>query len=107
MPDWVTLGYLWQAAHIPSVTLLGCVTAYIFSEQKGVNNSVRFLRNMLPCRSSAFYFRLEFLLSVVVGTCVGIILYSPKTEYQALAAGIGWTAAFTILKAEKTVKGNS
>jgi hypothetical protein len=89
-------------ADIPSVTLLGCVTAYIFSEQKGLKSSSRFLKSFFPERSEAFYFRTDFIISALVGTCIGIILYSPITEYQALAAGVGWTAAFNIVKAEKT-----
>jgi hypothetical protein len=85
----------------PSITLLGCVTAYIFSEQKGVKSSVRFIKTLFPKRSSVFYFRFDFILSALVGTCIGIILYSPKTEYQALAAGLGWTAVFSIIKADR------
>lgn len=86
---------------IPSITLLGCVTAFVFSEQKGIRSSTKFLRGMFPHKSATFYFRIDFLLSVIIGTCIGIILYSPHTEYQALAAGIGWTAAFSILKSEQ------
>ena len=32
------------------------------------------------------------------GTCIAVILESPTTAYQALAAGVGWTAAFNLLK---------
>jgi hypothetical protein len=91
-------------ANIPSVTLLGCVTAYVFSEQKGIKSSRKFLNGFFPRRSAEFYLRVDFLLSALIGTCIGIILYSPATSYQALAAGIGWTAAFSLIKAERTSK---
>jgi uncharacterized membrane protein YbjE (DUF340 family) len=90
----------WECANIPSITLLGCVTAYVFTQQKGIKTSIKFLKGFFPRRSSAFYLRVDFILSVIIGTCIGVILYSPITEYQALAAGLGWTAAFSILTAE-------
>jgi uncharacterized membrane protein YbjE (DUF340 family) len=90
----------WEFANIPSITLLGCVTAYVFTQQKGIKSSIRFLKGLFPRRSSAFYLRVDFILSVIIGTCIGVILYSPITEYQALASGLGWTAAFSIIKAE-------
>ncbi|WP_158930185.1 hypothetical protein [Acidisphaera sp. S103] len=88
-------------ATLPSITLLGCVTAYIYCEQKGLKNSQKFLTKFFPNRTPRFYFRSDFVLSAIIGTCIGIILYSPKTGYQALAAGVGWTAAFSLLKSEK------
>jgi hypothetical protein len=90
----------WEFANIPSITFLGCVTAYVFTQQKGIKSSIRFLKDFLPRRSSAFYIRVDFIMSAIIGTCIGVILYSPTTEYQALAAGLGWTAAFSIMKAE-------
>ena len=85
---------------IPSITLLGCITAYVFSEQKGIKSSQKFLAKFFPQRSPTFYFRVDFVVSALIGTAIGIILYSPTTGYQALAAGVGWTAAFNIVKAE-------
>jgi hypothetical protein len=86
---------------IPSVTALGCLTAFIYCEQKGVKGSRDFLRKFFPGHTKAFYLRCDFALSVLVGTVIGIILYSPTSAYQALAAGLGWTAAFNIASAER------
>src|ERR1700674_175930 len=94
----------WEFANIPSITPLGCVTAYVFTQQKGIKSSIGFLKELFPRRSSAFYLRVDFILSVMIGTCIGVISYSPITEYQALAAGPGWTAAFSIIKAEPPSK---
>jgi len=89
---------------IPSVTALGCITAYVFSEQKGIKSSQNFLKKFFPKKPASFYFRLDFFMSAIIGTGIGLILYSPTTAYQALAAGIGWTAAFNIVKSERMAK---
>jgi hypothetical protein len=96
-----TLQSLVAVVKIPGWTLLGCVTAYIYSEQRETNRSKSFLRGLFPKRTEAFYFRLDFLLSASIGTALGIILYSPHNSYQALAAGIGWTAAFSLLLTQR------
>jgi hypothetical protein len=98
IPD---LKLLIDALALPSVTALGCVTAYVYSEQKELESSLRFLRRFFPNREDTFYFRADFFVTAVVGTCIGLLLYDPRNHYQALAAGIGWTAAFSIVKAEK------
>jgi hypothetical protein len=95
-PQWFVAAF-----GLPSVTALGCVTAYVYSEQKEIESSHQFLRRFFPDRSDAFYFRVDFFMTAVVGTCIGQILYQPRNTYQALAAGIGWTAAFSIAKIEK------
>ena len=86
---------------LPSITALGCVTAYIYSEQKEVKSSQSFLRRFFPERLDVFYFRLDFFMTAVIGTAIGLLLYEPRNPYQALAAGIGWTAAFAIFKTER------
>jgi hypothetical protein len=86
---------------IPFVTALGCITAFIYSEQKGLKGSLNFWKKCFPGRTDAFYFRADFIMSALVGTGIGLILYSPQNPHQALAAGIGWTAAFNLVKAER------
>ena len=68
---------------LPSITLLGCVTAYVYSEQKGIKSSLKFLSKFFPRRSQTFYFRVDFVISALIGTSIGIILYSPTTGYQS------------------------
>jgi len=91
-----------EALSMPSLTLLGCVSSYIYTEQKGIKNSAKFLEKFFPNRPSVFYFRLNFFLSVVIGTCIGEVMFFPSRPHQAIAAGIGWMAAFTILTTEKS-----
>lgn len=64
-------------AAIPSTTMLGCVAAYVYSDQKGLKSSTKFLADLFPNRSSVFYLRADFVMSVLIGTCIAIILYSP------------------------------
>lgn len=85
---------------IPCLTSLGCVTAFVYCEHKGFEKSQNFFRQMLPGKSDTFYFRSDFIISAILGTVIGIVIYSPTTEYQALAAGLGWTAAFSIVKSD-------
>ena len=95
------IGIIVEAATIPSVTALGCITAYVYCQQKEMRGSHDFLKRFFPNRSDAFYLRTDFAMSAIIGTVIGIILYSPHTAYQALAAGLGWTAAFNVVSASK------
>src|SRR5262249_17829594 len=88
---------------MPALTFLGCVTAYIFAGQKGFSSQT-FLKKFFPGRSAHFYFRADFFLSVVVGTGIGFALYLPHNVHSALAAGIGWTAAFSMARAERRTR---
>ena len=90
----IAVGSIW------SLTALGCILAYIYCDHKGVKSSEEFLQKMLPARSPEFYFRTDFCMSCVLGTVVGVIAYAPANAVQALGAGIGWTAAFGVLKAK-------
>jgi len=70
---------------------------YIFSNRKGFDNSIIFLKKMLPNKSDTIYFRLDFILMSVTGTLIGLITFSPQGTYQALAAGFGWIGAMNVL----------
>lgn len=100
-PMEIDIQFISDALRLPSLTALGCVTAYVYSEQKEIESSLDFLRKFFPDKHDAFYFRIDFFITAVVGTCVGLTLYAPTNPYQALAAGIGWTAAFSIAKSKK------
>jgi len=78
-------------------TLFGSVGMYVFSNYKGFDNSINFLKRMLPNRSDTFYFRCDFVLMSLTGAIIGLITFSPQGLYQALAAGFGWTGAMNVL----------
>src|SRR5262245_51555389 len=84
-----------------SITLLGAVTMYLFSLQKGFHGSSEVLEKLFPARQQSFYYRVDFLLSTVLGAILGTIIYQPSTSIQALAAGLGWVGAVNILAKKK------
>lgn len=88
--------YGYDILHI-SVTLFGAAGMYVFSSFKGFENSINFLKRIIPDKSDTFYYRSDFLLVSVSGTIIGLITFSPQSVYQALAAGFGWTGAMNVL----------
>ena len=78
-------------------TLFGAACMYVFSSYKGFENSMNFLRKMLPDKSDTFYARTDFVVMSISGTIIGLIAFSPQGLYQALAAGFGWTGAMGVL----------
>lgn len=79
------------------VTLLGAMSTYIFSLNRGFEGATRFLRRMFPGRSKVFYDRLDFFLVIFVGSGLGYILFNPTTNPQALMAGLGWVSTVNVL----------
>jgi hypothetical protein len=86
-----------QDIRICLTTLFGAAGMYVFSSYKGFDNSINFLRRMLPGKSDTFYYRCDFFVMSVAGALIGVITFSPQGIYQALAAGFGWTGAMNIL----------
>jgi len=86
---------------IALITLFGAATMYVFSTFKGFDNSINFLKRMIPNRTDIFYFRCDFILMSFSGALIGLITFAPPDIYHALAAGFGWTGAMNVLlKAE-------
>jgi hypothetical protein len=82
---------------IALITLFESAGMYVFSAYKGFDNSINFLKRMLPNKSDTFYYRCDFVLMSFVGAAIGLITFSPQSIYQALAAGFGWTGAMNVL----------
>lgn len=86
-----------QDIKIVFTTLFGSAVMYIFSSFKGFDNSLNFLKRMLPGRSETFYYRSDFIVMTISGIIIGLITFSPQSIYQALAAGFGWAGALNVL----------
>jgi hypothetical protein len=82
-----------------SITLLAASMTYMFALTKGFNRSalVRFLRRMCPGKKQVFYDRLDFVITVLFGSFVGTVIFSPHTAIAALSAGFGWVSALKVL----------
>jgi hypothetical protein len=78
-------------------TLFGSAGMYVFSSYKGFDNSINFVKRMMPGHSDTFYYRFDFFLMSFAGALIGLITFSPQGIYQALAAGFGWTGAMNVL----------
>jgi len=78
-------------------TLFGSAGMYVFSSFKGFENSINFLKRVLPDRTDVFYARTDFMLMTFSGSMIGLITFAPQGVYQALAAGFGWTGAMNVL----------
>jgi hypothetical protein len=78
-------------------TLFGAAGMYVFSNFKGFDNSINFIKRMIPGKTDTFYFRADFLLMSGSGAIIGLITFDPQGIYQALAAGFGWTGAMNVL----------
>ena len=97
---WASISH---TAALPSLTLLGCAVAYIYADQKGIRSARAFLEKCFPQKPEWFYYRVDFLLTAMIGTAVGTALYAPLSTHQAIAAGVGWTAIFSIVTVPRTV----
>jgi len=84
------------------VTLFGAIAMYVFGLQKGIEGSITFLRRVLPGKSETFYHRVDFALVSLLGSFIGLIVFTPTNAFQALAAGCGWVGALTMLLAGGT-----
>ena len=90
------------------IVLFGSVAMYVFQLNKGFEGALSFLRSILPNKSETFYRRVDFLVVTVAGSLIGVIIFEPRTPFQALAAGVGWVGAMNTLlssSAKTLVKG--
>lgn len=79
------------------VTLFGSAAMQVFSLNKGFQGTVPFLRKITAKRrSSVFYARMDFFLTVFLGSFIGFVFFSPDTAQKALAAGLGWVASVNV-----------
>jgi hypothetical protein len=81
--------------------LVGAVLMYFFAAKNGLEGTIPRLKNLLPGKPEAFYFRVDFVLVILLGPIVGLICFTPTNAFQALAAGCGWVSALNVLAQQK------
>jgi hypothetical protein len=75
-----------------TLTVFGSLLVPIFSPSgKCDRTSLPFLRVVLPGRGTAFYNRLDFCITVLVGTVLGFLVIHPTAALDAIGAGAGWS----------------
>jgi hypothetical protein len=82
-------------------SLLGAFLMYFFAAKNGLEGTIPRLQQLLPGRTETFYFRMDFVLVILLGPIVGLICFSPTNAFQALAAGCGWVSALNVLVQQK------
>lgn len=79
------------------VTLFGAAAMQVFSLNKGFEGTVPFLKRITSKRrSAAFYARMDFFLTVFLGSFLGFIFFAPDNAQKALASGLGWVASVNV-----------
>jgi hypothetical protein len=79
---------------------------YMFRLNRDFTGARAFLEGMFPKRSKAFYFRVDFFLTAVVGSVIGFVLLRPTDPVQAISAGGSWLSAFQLVMTPRGSKGS-
>jgi hypothetical protein len=69
---------------------VGCAAGRVFPFQREFQGSREFLEHMFPGRSLLFYERVDFLVTCVMGSILGMLIVQPASVHAALATGLGW-----------------
>lgn len=69
---------------------VGCAAGRIFPFQHDFQGSREFLEHMFPGRPPLFYERLDFFVTCVMGSILGMLIVQPASVHTALATGLGW-----------------
>lgn len=87
----------WLTAHPGLIhyifAVFGAGTAHALTLHKDYQGTVNFLRKLFPDRKDTFYFRVDAILSIIIGSIIGYVLTQPTSPNQALIAGLGWVSA--------------
>jgi hypothetical protein len=70
--------------------LLGALILHIFSFDRGFQGAKGVLVQLWPGKTDVFYYRLNFVLMIILGPIVGLVMTDPSYVKQAFAAGLGW-----------------
>lgn len=89
-------------------TVLATAFAYIYSLSQGSKSSVPFLKKNLPGRAPRFYFLVDFLGIVFVGSLIGIGLLDPNSPQEAVTTGLSWfSIASTVARGSEKLEDES
>lgn len=75
------------------VAITAAFAAMLSYTPKGFKGTIPFLKQCFPGKSKECYFRINFILIVIIGTFFGYLLSQPKTPIACIIAGLTWTGS--------------
>ena len=82
---------------IISLTCVACMAMHIFSVNKDFRGAQDWISKAFPTLGAQWVHRVDCLLVVFLGTIIALVAFEPKTEFQAVAAGMGWVSILNTL----------
>jgi hypothetical protein len=89
-----------------AIVWFGAVCMHLYSNRRQFDGIRPYLSKAWPSLSEACLYRIDLLITPLVGAGIGYIFFSPTNPMSALAAGVSWTAAFQILVAGRSDTAN-
>ncbi|HLO74627.1 hypothetical protein B0I03_101559 [Flavobacterium aquaticum] len=73
-------------------TWLGALCTHLLSlYSDDFNGTIPFIKKLIPNKSEAFYFRIDFVILPVIGALLAYVLLEPSSLKSSIFAGISWS----------------
>ncbi len=93
------------------LTWVGAICGHLLSlYSNDFSGTKPFLEKILPGKSEAFYYRLDFLLLPIIGAILAMCLLDPTSAKSSVFAGLSWSGTITALlkkNANKSSRSNA
>ncbi len=90
-------------------TWIGAIIAHMLTVYgKDFKGAIPFLTQLVPGKTPAFYFRLNFILLPIIGTVIAMITMEPDGWRNCIFAGLSWEGSLNLIihKSEKSPDSN-
>jgi len=73
---------------------LGTICTHLLSlYDVDFKGTIPFLKKLIPSKSEAFYFRIDFVILPIIGALLAYVLLEPTSLKSSFFAGISWSGA--------------
>lgn len=73
-------------------TWLGALCTHLLSlYSDDFNGTITFIKKLIPNKSDAFYFRIDFVILPIIGALLAYVLLEPSSLKSSIFAGISWS----------------
>ena len=79
------------------VAVTAAFAAMLSFTPKGFKGTIPFLKKFFPSWKEERYFRVNFVLIIIIGTFFGYLMSSPKSPVACIIAGLTWTGSIQAL----------